>query len=258
MEVLRPLLASALAASLLSIAPARAQVDTLRYDLGIDVAVTLAATAGTLLLASPPLSPGACRLCGAGSLDQSTRRALLWDHPKDARNASDLLINSVMPLGAILATTLSARAGGDARGGLVDALLIGEAVSVASFANVLVKDVAARRRPSTDAMQLGSRNRSFYSGHTSLAFSLATATATVSGLRGYEATPWIWGVGLTLASGVGFLRLAGDAHWLTDVAVGAVAGGAIGFAVPWLFHRRQGRWGRVQLVPAPGGLALLF
>jgi len=256
--VLRLLLSSALAASILSIAPARAHDQQLRYDLTVDLAITLSATAGMLLLASPPLSPSTCRLCGAGDVDLETRRALLWRRPKDARNASDLLINSVMPLGSIFATTLSARAAGDGRQGLVDALLVAEAVSIASFTNALVKDVAARRRPSTDAMQFGSRNRSFYSGHTSLAFSLATATAAVSGLRGYEATPWVWGVGLTLASGVGFLRLAGDAHWLTDVLVGAAVGGAIGLAVPWLLHRPLGPRGRWRLAAAPGGLALVF
>lgn len=256
--MLRRLAVCALAATVLTIAPAKAQIEPLRYDLTLDLAVTVAATAGTLLLAGPRLSPGTCRMCGAGELDEETRRALLWAHPKDARNASDLMVNSIMPLSAILATSLSARGAGDGRAGLVDALLVAEAVSVASLANAAVKDVVARRRPSTDAMQLGSRNRSFYSGHTSLAFSLATATATVSGLRGYEATPWVWGVGLTLASGVGFLRLAGDAHWLTDVVVGAAVGGALGFAVPWLFHRPSGRFGRLRLVPSPGGLALLF
>ncbi len=255
--VLRARLASALAATLLTVAPARAHAEPLRYDLRVDIPLTLALTAGTLLLASPQLSPGACRMCGAGGLDLDTRSALAWHHPKDARNASDLLINSVMPLSALLGTTLSARAAGDARQGMVDALLIAEAVSAASFTNALVKDLVARRRPSTDAAQLGSRNRSFYSGHTSFAFSLAAATATVSALRGYEMTPWAWGVGMTLASGVGFLRLAGDAHWLSDVVVGAGVGGAIGVLVPWLLHRPLSRWG-VRLAPAPGGLALRF
>jgi membrane-associated phospholipid phosphatase len=65
---------------------------------------------------------------------------------------------------------------------------------------------------------------------------------------------------LTLASGVGYLRVAGEAHWLTDVLAGAAMGGGVGFAVPWLLHRRRAGARRrgVALLPAAGGFALRF
>jgi membrane-associated phospholipid phosphatase len=64
---------------------------------------------------------------------------------------------------------------------------------------------------------------------------------------------------MTMAAGVGYLRVAGDAHWVSDVLAGAAIGGAIGWAVPWTLHRpRSGKGSEVQLLPAPGGFALRF
>jgi hypothetical protein len=44
--------------------------------------------------------------------------------------------------------------------------------------------------------------------------------------------------GFTSASATGYLRIAADRHYLTDVLVGAAIGGAVGWAVPRLFDRR--------------------
>ncbi|MGC4000179.1 MAG: hypothetical protein QM767_23180 [Anaeromyxobacter sp.] len=45
------------------------------------------------------------------------------------------------------------------------------------------------------------------------------------------------------------------AHWMTDVLAGAAAGTAVGVSVPLLQSRLVKG---VTLVPAPGGIALLF
>jgi hypothetical protein len=42
---------------------------------------------------------------------------------------------------------------------------------------------------------------------------------------------------MTLAAGAGWLRMGGDMHWFTDVAVGAAVGTAVGAGLPWLLHR---------------------
>jgi membrane-associated phospholipid phosphatase len=83
------------------------------------------------------------------------------------------------------------------------------------------------------------------------------ATATVATMRRRRSARWLWVGGLALASGVGYLRLASDSHWLTDVAAGAVAGSAVGFSVPWFLHGER-RAGRLDVAPAPGGLAIAF
>ncbi len=78
---------------------------------------------------------------------------------------------------------------------------------------------------------------SFYSGHTNVAFSLAVSAGTVATLRGYRWAPWVWITGLSLATATGYLRVAGDKHYFTDVLAAAAMGSAIGFGVPFVFHR---------------------
>jgi membrane-associated phospholipid phosphatase len=82
-------------------------------------------------------------------------------------------------------------------------------------------------------------NLSFYSGHTSLTFTLATASGTVASLRGYSLAPAIWSAGLGVAALAGWLRIAADKHYLSDVLVGAVAGSLAGVLLPVLFHGRR-------------------
>lgn len=85
--------------------------------------------------------------------------------------------------------------------------------------------------------------RSFYSGHTSTAFAMAAATCTHHAhlpLYG-RGVRWVPCAGsLTVAAVAGAARIASDQHFLTDVLVGAAAGSAIGWFVPWI-HYRMGR-----------------
>ena len=81
---------------------------------------------------------------------------------------------------------------------------------------------------------------SFYSGHTTEAVSLAVAAGTVSSLRGYRLAPLVWSAGLPIALTSGYLRIAGDRHYFTDVLVGAIAGASVGLLVPYVFHRPEG------------------
>ena len=55
----------------------------------------------------------------------------------------------------------------------------------------------------------------------------------------------------------GYLRIASDRHYFTDVMAGAVVGTAVGVGVPFLFHRGSNAH-RLALVPVatPGVTAL--
>ncbi len=240
------------AAIAISVGPAaRADVEPLRWDLKLDLALTAAASAVALGLSSPLLAPSGCRMCGTDAFDARAREALAWRSPALARSASDVLASGVIPLGAVLNSVLSARSSGQPSAAAVDLLVVAEAAALAAVPNLVAKDAVARRRPEGG-------NGSFYSGHTSLAFSVAAAAGTVSTMRGYPSAPWVWAGGMALATGVGYLRVAGDAHWTTDVAAGAVAGGLVGFAVPWFLHRPLRARRRWAVLPAPGGLTILF
>jgi len=80
---------------------------------------------------------------------------------------------------------------------------------------------------------------SFFSGHTSAAFAMATFTSTVfNDLHG--PSTWsrlVWGSTLTFAALTAYARVKAGAHYPTDVIVGAIVGGAIGHLVP-VMHRK--------------------
>jgi membrane-associated phospholipid phosphatase len=129
----------------------------------------------------------------------------------------------------------------------------------------VVKHIAGRQRPQvengidywhgpaglTKRYSQGSFSRydSFFSGHTVSAWSLATVIA-----ENYKEHAWVPVACYGLATLVGLSRLTEDAHWLSDVFIGA----AIGYTVGRMVVRNQRR--RFQVAPAlaPGGGGLAF
>ena len=117
------------------------------------------------------------------------------------------------------------------------------------------KHLAGRQRPDVEAGQdywfgpgaffnrysegYFSRYDSFPSGHTVSAWGLATVIA-----ENYKNHLWVPLACYSLATAVGLSRLTEDAHWFSDVFIGAVLGYAIGKMVV----RTQNR--RLQVSPA--------
>jgi membrane-associated phospholipid phosphatase len=261
--------ALALLLSLVSRPAAAGEPVPVEYDLSVDATITAVAAATWIVseLQKEKLAPDACRFCAPNRFDAWAREQLLWGEVEPARRASDVLAFGVFPAAVAANAFLSARAAGDASQGWVDLLIVAEAATLAANLNQLVKYTVGRQRPfvhyrnypEPDRAPDPDDNVSFYSGHTSLAFSLATAAGTVSSMRGYRSAPWVWGIGLGLAAGVGWLRVAGDKHYLTDVLVGAVAGSALGIAVPrWLHGSEEGGAAGITAVPMLGGIAFVF
>jgi membrane-associated phospholipid phosphatase len=229
---------------------AQAQVRELRWDPPVDVTLTL--VGGALWLASvalqPELAPRACRWCAANALDDGVRGKLLWSDPSVAGEASDVTAFALVPAATLGLDALAAshdRAPGTSG---LDAFLVLEATVLALDVNQVVKLLVARERPYAQARPPDENGRrrhtddddvSFFSGHTTEAFALTAATGTVATMRGYRwaAAPWV--VGGVLAAGTGYLRIAADRHWLSDVLVGMLVGVGIGLAVPLVFHARE-------------------
>lgn len=201
-----------------------------------------------------------CRWCTPPQLDRWARTELRWANPQAAAHASDVLLLTVT-LGSTVAVAASAASAGTSRWEIVEDLVaFGEAVVVSQALTAVAKTTALRLRP--DAWAAGGAStstdvHSFFSGHTSATFASAAAATQITRLRGRPAWRWIAVVGFAGAAATGWLRVASDEHWLTDVVAGAAVGTAAGVTVPLLVLRpASAQSPRVTLAPAPGGLAI--
>lgn len=122
-----------------------------------------------------------------------------------------------------------------------------QALTFTLAASSTTKHAAARERPNGRACRTDpSYDRrceqqrgggSFYSGHTSLAFTAAGLTC-----MHHLKLPLYGGAGDTIAcagatlaaASVGFERILADCHYASDVLVGAAAGALSGFLLPWV------------------------
>ena len=161
------------------------------------------------------------------------------------------------------------------------ALIDTEAMAVAVGIQNITAGLASRERPygkdcgSTIDEDLrdcdsSKRFRSFFSGHTTMAFAAAGATCSNHAYHDVFGSPGADGVAcavaLVNAAAVGTLRIVGDQHYVTDVATGAAVGTLSGLGLPWLLH--YGPLARVSagilprspislsVVPHPQGLGL--
>jgi len=140
-------------------------------------------------------------------------------------------------------------------------LIFLETLMVIGVATELSKWAVRRARPYT----LGSGQRlgvpdddlSFFSGHTSFSAGWSFAAVRILDLS-HRWPAWMRALGYGGASlltvGMASLRVAAGKHWPTDVLVGALVGGSLGFLVPEL-HRSKLPI-RLAAAPAPGGAQL--
>jgi membrane-associated phospholipid phosphatase len=268
-RVLYVLVAAWLAFCGCSASVARAQsARTLTYDARIEPALT--ALGGLLWVGGEvlkgELAPDACRWCEDNPFDRGARSALRWSNPARARRTSDAFGFAIVPALA-LGGLVGAAARDDAlHGAWIDVAIVLEAAVLSADVTQIVKLIAGRERPFVHALD-GARktqtsypadnNLSFFSGHSSLAFSLAVSSAMVASLRGYRLAPVLWTVGPVLAAFTGGLRVAGDKHYLSDVLTGAAVGAAIGALVPWL-HARGDQQRSLSPSLSPSHVALTF
>ena len=231
--------------------PAVAQVRDLRWDHVADpVAVGLGGIAWlTSELLKSTLVPSACRWCDVDGLDLGVRNALRWQSTSAAGTASGVIAFGLAPIAAALTLGLAADHDHAFRRDIVgDVVIVGEATVLAMDLDQLTKFVVARERPFARALGPDERSHradpdddlSFFSGHTTATFALAAAAGTVATMRGYRWAPATWIAGGILATATGYLRIAADKHWLTDVLTGMIVGTAVGVLVPVAFHSPRG------------------
>jgi len=138
-----------------------------------------------------------------------------------------------------------------------------EAIAVASAISGIIKGFAGRTRPFlapgepwhwnfahgwTDA-----RFFSMPSGHTTATFAFAAAAGVAAAAWRPAQRATVVVVAFASAVLVAFARTWLDQHWLSDVGVGAILGGTVGFALArWHAQHRSTRFDRALLgTPAP-------
>jgi hypothetical protein len=263
----RALVAIAATALLCAPAPAAAEIKTDR-----ERAIRIAAIAGAIGLyvasetvAKDALDPDECRWCNPGSFDDGLREVTVWSDPGRAKRLSDVVGYGVTPIG-LAAMLLYAGGGvpeGRANRSLDDMITMFEIVWGTQLVTQAVKISAGRQRPYAhyypienpgEMLPLSQEdNLSFFSGHSSLTFSIAVGAGLIAHRRGYKLEPYIWGAGLALAASTAYLRMAADRHYFTDVLVGAAAGTLGAMFIPRLTGSLPGR---ASIVPQPNGVAI--
>jgi membrane-associated phospholipid phosphatase len=207
-------------------------------DLAIDVPIIGGALVGSLLVRLVPV-------------DTTSH----WDHQLfgalDDRVKGNFSASAAKLADGLLAVTLVTPAafliGGELDDAAGDRLLIyGEAASVNILVNSVVKYVVQRPRPYTynpdPAIERYERDEakdsrlSFYSGHAAMSFGAAVTGGYLYGTMSddEDARALIWGFELAAATATANLRVRAGKHFYSDVAIGALIGAGIGFAVPAL------------------------
>lgn len=125
-----------------------------------------------------------------------------------------------------------------------------EAMAVSGQVTSLMKGFFGRSRPYAAAgdardFDLGSgfgsaTRRSFPSGHTSMAFTLASVVDEETSHRWPRAHRVIAPLAYAAATSVGLARMYNDKHWASDVALGAAIGTLSGKIVVRYAHGRPG------------------
>jgi membrane-associated phospholipid phosphatase len=249
----------ALAALLLLAGNARAN-DPFRYDWAGDSVATVIGIWGLIATenAKHELTAGGCHWCerdAAGNptlngFDTAARDALRLTDGSAAENAGNAFGYAIIPLVTLGGGLLAAGYDRRLKEYPVDLLLFAETTIIAADLNQAVKFAAARERPfvhftnSPEARLSVERSdslTSFYSGHSTLGFAMATAAGTIASMRHYRLAPLVWVLGITLAATTGYLRVAADRHYMSDVLVGGFAGSLCGFVNPYFAHRKRWR-----------------
>ena len=97
----------------------------------------------------------------------------------------------------------------------------------------LVKITSSRERPkyrfNSNKEKSNETYKSFFSGHTSTAFSIGISNALILSKQFPKHSTKIWFSSLSIAATAGYLRIASDEHYASDIIAGSIVGSVIGF-----------------------------
>jgi membrane-associated phospholipid phosphatase len=211
-------------------------------------------TAGVLGVAAIALAPVHVerRWTGQNAFDDWFRRRLMATSAKQERydTASDVLTFTSIGF-PVLVDLIGVTLIGDRNKevGLQLFAIQAQAFAISGFVTNVVK-LSGRERPwaldancASGAVDCSkSANKSYFSSHTSLAFTGAGLTCAEHRhlkLFGRVGDPIACASVLALATTTGVFRVVANRHWMTDVLTGAGVGLVAGWLMPWLMHYRH-------------------
>ena len=179
-------------------------------------------------------------------------RTVVGNASTNAQRGSDILLCASLALPMVLdfVDALSSDSLDGLGGFVTDGLILLEVSALNGILFNLAKFTIRRPRPYTysaapvahDSLS-NNASLSFFSGHTSLAFSMATSYSYIFQSR-HPNSSWILPVWLTshgIAAATAYLRVRAGKHFWTDVLAGSVVGSMVGFLVPYLHKRNLDR-----------------
>ena len=204
-----------------------------------DSALVALGAAGTLaaFVGYPPATcaPGCVPPPGLLGVD----RAAVGNYAPAAHSVANVVVLSLV-LAPLVLDAVDSRLHGWAE----DAFVLAETLLLTQGLTQITKSAVRRPAPlvynpsaAREDLESADASRSFISGHTSTSFAAATAYSLTFWKR-HPRSPWrfvVLGVSEALALGVGMLKVKAGYHYPTDVAAGALVGGAVGALVP-TFH----------------------
>jgi hypothetical protein len=165
-----------------------------------------------------------------------------------AARASDVFLYALVAYPLVDAGLVSARNSEMNAGGQM-ALISAQSLAFTALTQRVISTASGRARPYARGCaedpeyrrrcDTPDRNRSFFSGHTALAFTGAGLTcAHHLNVRHYGRVGGgiVCGTALAMATATGALRIVSDRHYLSDVVVGAAWGFASGYLLPVALH----------------------
>jgi membrane-associated phospholipid phosphatase len=240
----------------------------------------LAVAGGSALI---PTSPG--RWQTHNRVDEWVRERIAvqaYDHGRTARDISDLGLSVAVVYPFLVDSLIVTFWYRDSQDVATQMAWIGaEGISFAMALQGLTAGLTSRERPYVRSCgvtmdphlsdcQGHKPYRSFFSGHTAVSFAAAGVSCSnhahheVFGTKISDAASCA--ATMALAATVGTMRIVGNQHYFSDVAVGATVGALSGVGIPWLLHYGPSAKPRgvpprnqavtLSLVPVPQGLGV--
>ncbi|KAA3609963.1 MAG: phosphatase PAP2 family protein [Calditrichaeota bacterium] len=165
------------------------------------------------------------------SFDLFFRDKLKWDNSNldKAALVSDVILKGLLGPSVFWSPLLSDHNYGR------HLLLNIQALAATAFLTNISKYAFARQRPYSYFKSIQAEADddflSFFSGHTSFSFAIATSMSYILEKENPHNSALIWGSAITLASLTGYLRIASDRHYMSDVLTGAIIGSMMGYVI---------------------------